>query len=127
MALQTMRTLIYPYRVFFRFLGGPDPGVPGILIPASVHQQPRINLFGYRRVVGKFHADVAPAAGFPRIRQGVAATQFSDIFVVPQDFTQPGFQFPFDIPLDMDWVSVEWTTGGGAGAFLRALAVALPE
>ena len=127
MALSQMRSFLHPYRILFRAAGGADPGIPGIVLAGSVHSQPRINVFGYRRVVGKFHCDVAPAAGFPRVRVGMTPLAFSDTYVITQDFTQAGFVFPFDILLNGDWVSVEWTTGGAAGAFLRILACALPE
>lgn len=86
---------------------------------------PKKNLAGHRRVIGNFHASNAAAVGFPRVRQSADGVNWDLVYVIPQDATQPDFQYPFDLHILLPYVSVEYTHGGAAGT-LSATAATLP-
>ena len=94
---------------------------------------PQIDVLGYRRVVGYFASDAAPAANMPRIRLGGSAVEvgpfFDETIILVQDFTQlPVLYFPFDILLDHgQWLDINYTVGAVAGTYVRGWAMAVPE
>lgn len=75
------------------------------------------------RLRGNFHQDVA---GTLVVEQGFTQTLMDLSWTVPQDPTQPDFQYPFDIILLEPFVRITFTNGGAVSAFFRAFVVALP-
>ena len=103
----------------------------GALVAAASVNNPKELVLGYRRVVGIIHMPAAStaAAGFPRVRQSVLGDPglWDRVDVIPQDLGQlPEVVWTFDILLVCPFVSVEFTDGGGGGAFCRVWAMALP-
>ena len=88
---------------------------------------PKVRLAGLRRVVGNFHlaAGMAPAAGYPRVRQSADGVNWDLVTVIPQDGGQADVQFPFDLTLQLPYVAVELVNGGVVGN-CSANAMALP-
>jgi hypothetical protein len=75
------------------------------------------------RLRGSAHQDVA---GVCTVTFGLSPASMDLSWVVPQDASQPGFQYPFDIIILQPFVSVTFVNGGGAIAFFRANLQALP-
>jgi hypothetical protein len=83
---------------------------------------------GQARVTGSFTlgAGMAPAAGFPRIRQTIDSVNFGTVQVM-QDLSQlPAIVFPFDAPIQNEFLSLEYTNGAVAGSIV-VVANAMPE
>jgi hypothetical protein len=100
----------------------------GAQAPGASVNQDKVSLTGQRRVQGAYHQSpaTAPAAGFPRVRQSADGVNWSIVNVLPQDPSQlPEVVFPFDIPIELPYVAIEWTNGGLATT-LRAGAWAVP-
>lgn len=75
------------------------------------------------RIRGNFHQDVA---GTLVIEQGFSQTLMDLSWTVPQDPTQPNFQYPFDIITIEPFVRFTFTNGPAPSTFFRAFVVALP-
>jgi len=91
--------------------------------------QPAIQLHGQRRLVGNFTSDQVPGAGSPILQFNINGSGSSfDLDVgIPQDITQPGFAFPFDIPIFLPFLVPNFVNGGVAGAIVRVAIWAYPE
>ena len=75
------------------------------------------------RLRGNANQDVA---GTLLIEFGNVAGLFDLGFVVTQDVTQAGFQYPFDVIILQPFVRISFTNGGAASAFFRANVEVLP-
>jgi len=95
----------------------------GALAPAQVVSNGPMNLSQYSAVSGNVWSNVAGTLT-------VASERFPGsgglVFTVPQDATQPFFQYPFLIAMFEPFVTFTWTNGGGAAVFMRASVQALP-
>lgn len=86
---------------------------------------------GFKKLVGAFHFTAAsPAAGFPRIRQwgdqdsSAGPTETSG--AIPQDASQAGATYVFDIDLRHPYVSIEYTDDGTGGTLEEGYAKLVP-
>ena len=75
------------------------------------------------RVRGNFHQDVT---GVLDVFYGNDRAVMDLDFTVPQDVSQPGFQYAFDIIVIQPFCQITFTNGGGASSFFRAFVSALP-
>ena len=99
----------------------PDAGLGIGATGFSIVQSLRGMLNG--RLRGNANQDVA---GSLLIEFGNTATLFDLGFVVTQDVTQAGFQYPFDVIILQPFVRISFTNGGGASTFFRANVEVLP-
>lgn len=94
------------------------------LAAAAEVNMDKFRVGGYTRVVGSFHASSAAAAGFPRVRQSADGVNWSLSYVIAQDLSMAGFQYPFSIPLYLPYVSIEYTQGAADSTFFHCYAEA---
>lgn len=86
----------------------------------------KVRAEGYHRIKGNFHVDTAPANGFPRVEQSVDGITYSLVNVIPQDLSQPDFQFPFDVVRRLPYVRVRYTQGAVDSSFVYAFVELVP-
>jgi hypothetical protein len=90
--------------------------------------QPKVDVFGFTQVVGNYNltGGATPALGFPRIRQSADGVTFSNSFQIPQDLTQGGTQYPFNVEVRAPYIAIELTLAVGGAVDAVAQAIVTP-
>lgn len=90
---------------------------------------PMIPIHGQRRLIGVFRSSLVPVVGSPTLNfneNGVVGT-YDLSLQIQRDLTQPGFVYPFDIPVFQPYVAPIFQAGAGAGAIVRVNIWVFPE
>lgn len=82
-----------------------------------------IAAFSNGRLRGNVHAS---SAGVLVVEQGLVRGVADLQWTVAQDTTQPDFQYPFDIFVDLPFLTITWTQGGAPTTFFRAMTTVMP-
>jgi hypothetical protein len=87
----------------------------------------KINLGGYRRIVGQVVQDVATTVVIEFRSERSPTAPVVETYTIPQDASQVGvFAYTWDITIRADYVTITATNGGAPSTFFRAHNEAYP-
>lgn len=93
----------------------------------AVDTSGKINLQGYRRIVGQVVQDVATTVLIQFRASRSPTAPVVEFYTVPVDASQVGvFAYTFDVTVRAPYVTITTTNGGAPSTFYRANAEAYP-